>query len=292
MPSGWRSASNARSRSALRQPAASAGSPSSPAPLCCAPTGLPRVYAELGHVLLAVGHAASMRSSAYQPGPTYGNRLRQGCLASQQPSTKPRSGSTPSTGSTPSAGGRGRWSLLCLQRTTSTPTYVLSFAHVCASKTRGGSLELRTARRRGRRPCRAGRQVRAVRLRADGRHLRAGPRGAGKAGLCGQRADFAGWRWDAPAPAHEGLRSVSFQPCEEDVLPSAFEDKPLCVSWQLAELLQLSVEEVCANFDAMLRHDWRRLGISVPCCAAQLVHRQPVPALVARPRVPPAAPPG
>ena len=38
---------------------------------------------------------------------------------------------------------------------------------------------------------RAGRQVRAVRLRADG-HLRAGPRGAGEAGLCGQRADFAG----------------------------------------------------------------------------------------------------
>ena len=26
--------------------------------------------------------------------------------------------------------------------------------------------------------------------------------------------------------------------------------------------LQLSVEEVCADFDAMLRHDWRRLGIS------------------------------
>ena len=40
-------------------------------------------------------------------------------------------------------------------------------------------------------PGRAGRQVRAVRLRADG-HLRAGPRGAGEAGLCGQRADFAG----------------------------------------------------------------------------------------------------
>ena len=60
-----------------------------------------------------------------------------------------------------------------------------------------------------------------------------------------------------------GLRSVSFQlPCEEDVLPSAFEDKPLCVPRQLAELLQLSVEEVCADFDAMLRHDWRRLGIS------------------------------
>ena len=31
----------------------------------------------------------------------------------------------------------------------------------------------------------------AVRLRADGR-LRAGPRGAGEAGLCGQRANFAG----------------------------------------------------------------------------------------------------
>ena len=41
-------------------------------------------------------------------------------------------------------------------------------------------------------PGRAGRQVRAVRLRADDRHLRAGPRGAGEAGLCGQRANFAG----------------------------------------------------------------------------------------------------
>ena len=59
-----------------------------------------------------------------------------------------------------------------------------------------------------------------------------------------------------------GLRSVSFQlPCEEDVLQSAFE-KPLCVPQQLAELLQLSVEEVCADFDAMLRHDSNRLGIS------------------------------
>ena len=56
---------------------------------------------------------------------------------------------------------------------------------------------------------------------------------------------------------------MSFQlPCEEDVLQSAFEDKPLCVPRQLAELLQLSVEEVCADFDAVLRHDWRRLGIS------------------------------
>ena len=60
-----------------------------------------------------------------------------------------------------------------------------------------------------------------------------------------------------------GLRSVSFQlPCEEDVLQSAFEDKPLCVPRQLAKLLQLSVEEACANFDAMPRRDWRRLGIS------------------------------
>ena len=59
-----------------------------------------------------------------------------------------------------------------------------------------------------------------------------------------------------------GLRSVSFQlPCEEDVLPSAFEDKPLCVPRQLAELLQLAWRG-CADFDAMLRHDWRRLGIS------------------------------
>ena len=38
----------------------------------------------------------------------------------------------------------------------------------------------------------AGRQVRAVRLRADGRRLRAGPRGAGEAGLCRQRANPAG----------------------------------------------------------------------------------------------------
>ena len=93
---------------------------------------------------------AASETFGYQPGPTYGNRFRQDCLALQQPSTKPRSGSTPSTGSTPSAGhrmGRGKGALaspLRLQRTTSTPTYVLSFAHVCASKTRGGSLGLRT----------------------------------------------------------------------------------------------------------------------------------------------------
>ena len=45
-------------------------------------------------------------------------------------------------------------------------------------------------------PGRAGRQARAVRLRADG--LRAGPRGAGEAGLCGQCADFAGAVWRLP----------------------------------------------------------------------------------------------
>ena len=78
---------------------------------------------------------------------------------------------------------------------------------------------------------------------------------------------------DAPAPAHEG-RSVSFQlPCKENVLQSAFEDKPLCVPRQLAKLLQLSVEEVCADFDAMLRHDWRRLGTtSTPMYSASLWH--------------------
>ena len=31
---------------------------------------------------------------------------------------------------------------------------------------------------------------------------------------------------------------------------------------QLAELLQLSLEEVCADFDTMLCHDWRSLGVS------------------------------
>ena len=48
-----------------------------------------------------------------------GPHVRQDCVASQQPSTKPRSGSTPSTGSTPSAGHRmgrgqrGRWPARC-----------------------------------------------------------------------------------------------------------------------------------------------------------------------------------
>ena len=46
--------------------------------------------------------------------------------------------------------------------------------------------------RRGGEAGRAGRQARAVRLRADGRHLRAGPRCAGAAGLCGQPANSAG----------------------------------------------------------------------------------------------------
>ena len=43
------------------------------------------------------------------------------------------------------------------------------------------------------------------------------------------------------------------------MLPSAFDHKPLCVPRQLAELLQLSVEEVCADFDAMLLEAPRHL---------------------------------
>ena len=83
-------------------------------------------------------------------------------------------------------------------------------------------------------------------------HLPSGDAGVAHLGLL-QRLRYAA---ETGAGRMRGLRSVSFQlPCEEDVLQSAFEDKPLCVPRQLAELLQLSV-------DAMLRHDWRRLGIS------------------------------
>ena len=50
---------------------------------------------------------------------------------------------------------------------------------------------------------------------------------------------------------------------EERELPAALRGRaaerlrgqPLCVPRQLAELLQLSVEKVCADFNAMLRHD-------------------------------------
>ena len=41
---------------------------------------------------------------------------------------------------------------------------------------------------------------------------------------------------------------------------------------QLAELLQLSVEEVCADFDAMLRHDSNPLGICAEAGDARVVH--------------------
>ena len=41
------------------------------------------------------------------------------------------------------------------------------------------------------------------------------------------------------------------------MLPSAFGQAALRAP-AAGELLQLSVEEVCADFDAMLRHDWRR----------------------------------
>ena len=67
---------------------------------------------------------------------------------SRAPRTTTGSGRTVSRRSSPrrppGTGGGALASPLRLQRTTSTPTYVLSFAHVCASKTRGGSLGLRT----------------------------------------------------------------------------------------------------------------------------------------------------
>ena len=34
------------------------------------------------------------------------------------------------------------------------------------------------------------------------------------------------------------------------------------VARQLAELLQLGLKKVCADFDTMLCHDWRSLGVS------------------------------
>ena len=46
-----------------------------------------------------------------------------------------------------------------------------------------------------------------------------------------------------------------------------------------------------ASLPDPLRHLLLREVRRVPRCAAQLVHRQPVPALVARAGVPPAAPP-
>ena len=63
-----------------------------------------------------------------------------------------------------------------------------------------------------------------------------------------------------------GLRSVSFQlPCEEDVLQSAFEDKPLCVPRQLAELLQLSVEAGGASASPPRRCESSACGATRPC---------------------------
>ena len=77
-------------------------------------------------------------------------------------------------------------------------------------------------------PGRAGRQARAARLRADGRHLQAGPRGAGEAGLCGQCADFAGAVRRLP---HKTLRE-SAQPTslESRVAPSVMEYAPQAAS--------------------------------------------------------------
>ena len=86
---------------------------------------------------------AANETFGYQPGPHARQQLRQDCLASQQPSTKPRSGSTPSTGSTPLAGHkivRGKGALPVAQRTTSTPT---SKASLCGAPAPWGSLGLR-----------------------------------------------------------------------------------------------------------------------------------------------------
>ena len=49
---------------------------------------------------------------------------------------------------------------------------------------------------------------------------------------------------DAAAAAHAGASS-----CPARRTCSAFVDKPLCVARQLAELLQLSLKKVCADFD-------------------------------------------
>ena len=130
----------------------------------CHPQAYHRIHAELGHVLLALGPGlvhplqrapqrrradvaprgiAASETLGDQSGPTYGNKLRQDCLASQQPSTKPRSGSTASTGSTPLAGhrvGRGKGALsspLRLQRTTSTShaNFSLELLHLSTFRT-------------------------------------------------------------------------------------------------------------------------------------------------------------
>ena len=59
---------------------------------------------------------------------------------------------------------------------------------------------------------------------------------------------------DAPAPAHEGP--------EERELPAAQRLRGQAALRALAAGQAAAVEEVCADFDAMLRHNWRRLGIS------------------------------
>ena len=170
---------------------------------------------------------------------------------------------------------------LRLQRTTSTPTYVLSFAHVCASKTRGGSLGLRTYSM----------TPGATRL-------------SKLVGCALSLSVFLLWqlpqRLQSLHTARKGLphrttwsslqvpvspHSARLPSCAARVfclsaapgtsrfalsrkLPAALRGeraakRPSRTSRSACpELLQLSVEEVCADFDAMLRHDWRRLGIS------------------------------
>ena len=88
---------------------------------------------------------AASETFGCQPGPTYGNRVRQNCLASQQPSTKPRSGRPraqrrpPGTGW---AGGRGRWPVRCACSAPRHADVQSVLLARCASKTRA-SLELR-----------------------------------------------------------------------------------------------------------------------------------------------------
>ena len=78
--------------------------------------------------------------------------------------------------------------------------------------------------------------------------------GGAAGGTRARATSAAGRSHEAPGAPHGGVK----QQVEASLDPGG--DKPLCVPRQLAELLQLSVEEVCADFDAMLRHDWRRLG--------------------------------
>ena len=65
-----------------------------------------------------------------------------------------------------------------------------------------------------------------------------------RAPFCSSRTRPTGWSAPrARTTGTPGPRWRCFQPCDKDVLQSAFKDKPLCVPRQLAELLQLGVED-------------------------------------------------